>query len=73
MPVGRRQAHLEIVAGSEPPRRIVIDRDTLVIGRSREADLVLDADGVSRKHARITRSGQHSLNIVDLAAKNGTF
>jgi DNA-binding CsgD family transcriptional regulator len=73
MPVGRRQAHLEIVAGSEPPRRIVIDRDTLVIGRSREADLVLDADGVSRKHARITRSGQHALNIVDLAAKNGTF
>ena len=73
MPVGRRQAHLEIVAGDQPSRRIVIDRDTLVIGRSREADLVLDADGVSRKHARITRSGQHALNIVDLAAKNGTF
>lgn len=73
MPMGRRQAHLEIVAGSDPPRRIALDRETLVIGRSRDVDLTLDADGVSRKHARITRTGQYSLNLVDLGAKNGTF
>jgi DNA-binding CsgD family transcriptional regulator len=76
MPVGRRQVHLEIAVGDQPAWRFAIERDSLdslVIGRSRDADIVLDAEGVSRKHARITRSGQQSLNIVDLGAKNGTF
>ncbi len=73
MPVARRQVHLEIGVAGEPPWRFAIERDSVVIGRSRDVDLVLDADGVSRKHARITRSGPQALNIVDLGAKNGTF
>lgn len=73
MPVARRQVHLEVTLGERPAWRFTIERDSLVIGRSRDVDLVLDADGVSRKHARITRAGQQSLSIVDLGAKNGTF
>lgn len=73
MPVARRQSRLEIHVEGAPVRHVALDADTLVIGRSRDADLVLDVDGVSRKHARITRSGQHELNLVDLGAKNGTF
>lgn len=73
MPAARRQAHLVIVSGEGSGQRVAIERDTLVIGRSRDTDLQLDVDGVSRKHARITRSGQHTLSLVDLGAKNGTY
>lgn len=67
-----RRAHL-IVHGEAPDRRIPLDRDVLVVGRSREADLQLDVVGVSRKHVRITRGPAGSLNLVDLGAKNGTW
>jgi DNA-binding CsgD family transcriptional regulator len=73
MPIARRQPRLEIQVEGQPVRHVALDADTLVIGRSRDADLVLDVDGVSRKHARITRAGQHELSLVDLGAKNGTF
>lgn len=73
LPVTRRQVHLDIRVDGQPLRRIALDGDTLVIGRSRDADLQLDVEGVSRKHARITRAGQHTLSLVDLGAKNGTF
>lgn len=73
MPAAPRTAHLVIVAGDGTGRRVAIDRDTLVIGRSRDADVQLDVEGVSRKHARITRGAGHALSLVDLGAKNGTF
>lgn len=73
MPAAPRTAHLVIVAGDGKGRRVAIDRDTLVIGRSRDADVQLDVEGVSRKHARITRGAGHALSLVDLGAKNGTF
>jgi pSer/pThr/pTyr-binding forkhead associated (FHA) protein len=73
MPAAPRTAHLVIVAGDGTGRRVAIDRDTLVIGRSRDADVRLDVEGVSRKHARITRGAGHALSLVDLGAKNGTF
>lgn len=72
LPTGSRRAHLVVVSGDAPGRSVPIDRDVLVIGRSREADVQLDVVGVSRKHARITRSG-NTLNLVDLGAKNGTW
>lgn len=73
LPTGSRRAQLVIVSGIEPGRSVPIDRDVLVIGRSREADVQLDVVGVSRKHARITRGAGGTLNLVDLGAKNGTW
>jgi pSer/pThr/pTyr-binding forkhead associated (FHA) protein len=70
---GPRRAHLVIVSGDTPGRSVPIDRDVLVIGRSREADVQLDVVGVSRKHARITRGAGSTLNLIDLGAKNGTW
>ncbi|MGE0600810.1 MAG: HEAT repeat domain-containing protein [Dehalococcoidia bacterium] len=45
--------------------------DSLVIGRSTEADLVLADAEASRKHAQIRASGQTYL-ITDLESRNGT-
>ena len=73
LPTGSRRAQLVVVSGAGPGRSVPIDRDVLVLGRSREADVQLDVVGVSRKHARITRGAGGTLNLVDLGAKNGTW
>jgi DNA-binding CsgD family transcriptional regulator len=68
-----RRALLEIRVADQPARRVVIEREVVVIGRSRDTDLQLDMEGVSRKHARISKTGDRSYNLVDLGAKNGTY
>ncbi len=49
----------------------VIDRD-LTIGRDVECDIVIPDRQVSRRHARISLSGNGVL-LEDLGSKNGTF
>jgi len=56
----------------EHGRHAYILTDVFLIGRDiRKADFALDDPGVSRIHARITRSGGHFF-IEDLGSKNGT-
>jgi len=45
----------------------------IVIGRDGTADLVVDGQGVSRRHARIIRQGDDGHLIEDLGSSNGTF
>lgn len=52
--------------------RVFPIRGELVIGRSAEADIVLDDDGVSRTHAALTTDGDQVF-IADLGSTNGTF
>lgn len=68
-----RIATLEIRTAGQPPRRVTLEGDVVIIGRSRDVQLHLDIDGVSRRHARITRNGERGYSLVDLGAKNGTF
>ena len=65
--------YLEVVIEGQPRRRFHLLRRSAVIGRDAEADLVLDARGISRKHARLTREATGSVQLVDLGAKNGTY
>ena len=55
--------------GGEFPLRM--ERE-IVIGRSSDLDMVLVEDMVSRKHAKITTTGQQIV-IQDLGSTNGTF
>jgi diguanylate cyclase (GGDEF)-like protein len=51
---------------------MVLGDSAIDIGRGSNASLILDADSVSRKHARIERfGGGHK--IVDLGSTNGTY
>ncbi len=50
-----------------------IGRDAVVVGRSLEAALRIDSDGVSRFHARLGRSADGVLVVSDLNSSNGTF
>ncbi len=44
----------------------------LLIGRAGEADIWLDEEGVSRKHARIFHDGSN-IEVADLGSRNGTW
>lgn len=64
---------LEILQGPNEGRDFEIERKTFTIGRSITADLPLDADGVSRKHAKVMEVGKSQFNLIDLGSTNGTY
>ena len=70
-------------APSRPPARLqpVLDIDgqryslnapSIVLGRSSEADILIDDTGVSRRHLEI-RTGQGTAQAVDLGSTNGSY
>jgi pSer/pThr/pTyr-binding forkhead associated (FHA) protein len=54
------------------PREFVIRADVFVVGRGNEADLQLDHESVSRRHAAF-RSDAEQLVVEDLQSRNGTL
>ncbi len=58
--------------GPQPGQTFVPDQDSLILGRDPSSNIVIDASGVSRQHARITRYGGQIV-IEDLQSANGTF
>ncbi len=52
------------------PRQIPLPQPTLYLGRSAECDIVLPFPQVSRRHARLSREGEHYW-IEDLQSANG--
>ncbi|MBM4456339.1 MAG: FHA domain-containing protein [Chloroflexi bacterium] len=67
----RESAMLVLHRGAEPSQTLTLERQTVIIGRSSNCDIVLDDRQVSRMHARIAWRGDH-YEIEDLASKNGT-
>ena len=53
-------------------RQVPLAEGESVLGRARDAEIWIDAHGVSRNHARITVAGQDA-TVEDLGSKNGTF
>jgi pSer/pThr/pTyr-binding forkhead associated (FHA) protein len=62
---------LEIVEGTGAGRMVAVGAG-VIVGRGRDADLVLADELVSRQHARITPSGSGAV-VEDLGSRNGTF
>ncbi len=67
------EAALVILYGPSLGRRFPLVEKETILGRSADATLPLDAESVSRRHARVcaTASGGHVLE--DLGSTNGTF
>ena len=64
-------ASLEVKRGFYEGLEVPVDRDWLVIGRGRTADLVLSEPTISRAHAAIGFE-QGNFFVQDLGSTNGT-
>lgn len=68
----RDRAHLIVLAGDSLGKMFVLGHSALVVGRTVDADIRLQDDNVSRRHARIVRA-QGEVCLEDLGSANGTF
>ncbi|MEM7157937.1 MAG: LuxR C-terminal-related transcriptional regulator [Myxococcota bacterium] len=63
---------LRIIEGTTPRPPLVLDDQPLILGRERGVGMFLEAEGISRRHSKITGSDRQ-YTIIDLGSKNGTF
>lgn len=61
-----------LLKSAEGERRIRVDRERMTLGRSRDADIFIPDQWLSRMHAEI-RLDRGGLTIADLGSKNGTL
>ncbi len=69
---GSTRAMLVIHRGPAQGSRFLLDSNEISIGRSPESDVFLDDVTVSRKHARIERTG-NVFSVSDTHSLNGTY
>jgi len=72
MPWGR-EFYLEIMSSKDKARSFPIIQPLLILGRGEEANLKLEDEEASRKHAMIEILSRDNVFITDLASANGTF
>jgi diguanylate cyclase (GGDEF)-like protein len=58
--------------GPDMGKRFPLSKDEIVLGRGGDCDIQVDRDSVSRKHARVFRTGDDWL-IEDLNSTNGSY
>lgn len=68
-----RSAFFVVIAGKQTGAMYKLDVGETMIGRSRDASIKIDDEGVSRMHAKIVRHPEGTVAIVDLKSTNGTF
>ena len=67
-----KSAYLITLKGPKAGKNLKIEKEELTLGRSMDVDVLLDNEGVSRRHARIYREGEHYW-LEDLGSTNGVF
>jgi len=63
---------LTLLIGRKAMQVYDLDKDTIVIGREDDVDIVIDNPSVSRKHAHVRKEGAGWV-VEDLGSSNGTF
>jgi two-component system cell cycle response regulator len=69
----KNNAYLICVTGSSVGKMFKLTQAEMVIGRSSEADISINDDGISRRHAKVVVRPDGSVQMVDLGSTNGTF
>jgi serine/threonine protein kinase len=69
---GVSPVQLVILRHGRSPKRVVVEKNLLQIGRSQDNDVVLNAPDVSRHHARLERRDTGWV-LTDLSSSAGTF
>lgn len=65
-------AVLRVVKGLTPGQLFPLEKETSILGRHPECDIVLDVGAVSRQHAQIIKTGE-CFFVEDLGSRNGTY
>jgi two-component system, cell cycle response regulator len=73
VPQNRTQSPCVIVVSGKSQGKMFKVNGDMTIGRTVNADVYLDDDGVSRKHARIEVRPDGAVQVVDLGSTNGTY
>ena len=68
-----RQAYFMAISGPAVGRMFLISDESMTIGRSKDCNISLDDEGISRKHATIDRDEYRNAVITDLNSTNGTY
>ena len=63
---------LQVLSGELRGREIEVLTDKVILGKSRQCDVVLPDESVSRQHVEIRREGD-SYRVTDKGSTNGTF
>ena len=71
-PAAATAARFVVIEGEADPASVVIGEAPIVIGRAREADICVEDDAVSRRHAQVERTEKGVL-VVDLGSHNGVL
>lgn len=67
-----RSACFVALTGEQAGRVFKLEEE-LVIGRGGQASILIEDEGVSRRHARIWREAEGPVTLEDLGSTNGTF
>jgi len=67
-----RNAYLIVIVGRSVGKMYKIEKRENIIGRSPDADVFIDDDGVSRRHSKMLH-GVEGIRLLDLGSTNGTF
>ena len=54
-------------------RTLVLGKKPAVVGRDPSSALQIDAEGLSREHAKFVRAADGIVNVIDLDSTNGTY
>lgn len=63
---------LEVLVDQQEPLIFPLNKEKIVIGSGENCDIVLETDGISRKHV-IIYCGEDDFYVVDQGSTNGTF
>lgn len=67
------QPRLQVTGGRHKGATFVLDEGEWIIGKSDDARVSLQDSGVSRRHAKIIRSSDGMVVLIDLQSTNGTY
>jgi two-component system, cell cycle response regulator len=62
-----------VVSGPMSAGKMFTLKGEMIIGRTTQAEIYLDDEGVSRKHARVVVTPEGAVEVHDLGSTNGTF
>ena len=66
-------ACLLVISGKAIGKMFRLSKPEMLVGRGGEADIILNDDAISRRHARIETLADDTVWIEDLGSKNGTY